>query len=140
MGTDITPTLEGIQALQRACREYPQIPLTTHHYFSEGMYCRELLVPADTILVGKVHKKEHFCLLVKGDMTVLGEGERKTLSAPCIFVSKPGAKRAGYAHNDCVFITIHRTDETDMETIEQELIEDDPDAMYVTGNLLKALP
>jgi len=137
---NITPTLDGINALQKVMTELPNIELRTEHYFTDGMYCRELYVPKDTVLVGKVHKKEHFCILSKGTMTIVGEGTRKTVTAPYIFVSEPGAKRAGYAHDDCVFVTVHRTEETDMARLEQELVEDDPDSMYTLGNILKALP
>jgi hypothetical protein len=37
-------------------------------------------------------------------------------------VSKPGIKRAGYAHSDTVWICIHPTDETDLEKLEEHFI------------------
>lgn len=134
-----TPTREKIDALQSVMATMPQVALKTNHYFSDGMYCRELLIPAGVTLVGKVHRKEHFCILSSGSMTIIGEGHRQTFTAPCVFSSKPGAKRAGYAHEDAVFITVHRTAETDLAKLENELVEEDPDSMYLTGNILKEI-
>ena len=131
------PSLATIERLQEVMAQMPNLEMQTNHYFSDGMYCRELLIPAGTTLVGKVHKKEHLCILSQGEMTIVGDGYRKTITAPCIFNSTPGAKRAGFAHSDSIFVTVHATKETDMALLEQELVEDDPNAMYITGNVLK---
>jgi hypothetical protein len=37
-------------------------------------------------------------------------------------VSEPGTKRAVYAETDVVWTTIHPTEETDLEKIEEEVI------------------
>jgi len=109
----------------------------TSHYFSEGMYCRALFRPAGTVIVGKTHKKSHFYIIVSGEISIVSGDSRERIKAPCIFVSKPGTKRAVYAHEDSLCITVHRTDNTDLEKIEAELIEDDPEAMYDSFNMIK---
>ena len=37
----------------------------------------------------------------------------------------PGTKRIGYFHEDSSWITVHPTDETDLEIIEQQVIVPD---------------
>jgi quercetin dioxygenase-like cupin family protein len=101
------------------------------------MYCRELFRPAGTVIVGKVHKKEHFYIVMSGEVTIVGNGKRERVKAPKIFVCQPGTKRAVYAHEDSVCITVHRTSETDLEKIEADLVEEDPESMYLAGNVLK---
>ena len=46
----------------------------------------------------------------------------KRIIAPYTFVSRPGTKRVGLAHADTVWVTIHATEETDLEKIEEEVI------------------
>lgn len=136
MNDVIKPTLETINRLQAAMAMLPQAVLDTKHHFADGMYARELFRPADTLIVGKVHKREHLYIVLSGEVTIVGDGYRERVKAPRIFVSKPGTKRAVYAHEDSICLTVHRTSETDLDKIEAELIEEDPTAMYSSDNKL----
>jgi hypothetical protein len=137
---DATPTDASVWALQAAMCEMPQYVPETTHYFADGMYCRCAFRHAGVLVVGKVHKKEHFYMVVQGSVAVIQDGaERKVYTAPAIIVSKPGTKRAVLALEDSTCLTVHRTDLTDLAEIEKELIEDDPTALFGPDNLLKAL-
>jgi hypothetical protein len=129
-------TRKSIEDLQAAAAKLPQCELHTEHYWADGMYCRELFRPADTLIVGKVHKAEHFYIIASGTVTIAGNGYRETITGPKVMVSKPGTKRAVYAHTDATTMTVHRTDETDLEKIEAELIEEDPSACYDAYNVI----
>jgi hypothetical protein len=133
----LTTTLDSIQRLQEAAAKLPQCELVTEHHFADGMYCRSLFRPADTLIVGKVHKREHFYMVVSGTVTVVGDGYKETITGPRVFVSKPGTKRAVYSLTDATTMTVHRTDETDLDKIEAELIEEDETAMFDSHNQLK---
>jgi hypothetical protein len=130
------PTKSDIERLQAVMVTLPQVTLTTKHYFADGMYCRELLIPKGATLVGKVHKKEHFCMLTKGDMTIVCDGKRERIEAPKIFVSQPGVKRAGYAHEDSIFVNVHRTFLRDLDEIEAEVVEHDETSLFDARNQL----
>jgi hypothetical protein len=117
----------------------PQAELETRHYFADGMYCRELRRPAGCTIVGKVHKREHFYIVLSGEVTVVGDGWRERIKAPRILVSTPGTKRAVYAHVDSICITVHRTDSHDLDEIERELVEEDPTALFDAHNRVKPL-
>lgn len=130
-------TRKSIDALQSAAAKLPQIELETKHYFADGMYCRELFRPADTLIIGKVHRAEHLYIIASGTVTIAGDGYRETVTGPKVFVSKPGTKRAVYAHTDATTMTVHRTNETDLERIEAELIEEDESACFNAYNQLK---
>ncbi len=131
------PTREAIEALQKVISTVPQAQLQTDHYFCDGMYMRTLWRPADTLIVGKVHKKEHFYVVCFGDVTVTSDGFRERINGFKVLICKPGTKRAVYAHADTLCLTVHRTDETELERVEADLIEDDPTAMYLPGNIPK---
>lgn len=90
-------------------------------------------------MVGKVHKHEHFCFILSGEITIVSDEKRERIAAPAIFVSSPGAKRAGYAHEECTFVTVHRTELTDLKELEAALVEPDETALFDERNQLKAL-
>lgn len=137
----VTRIQNQMKTLEDAAKKLPQIKLETAHYWALGMYCRALFRPADTLIIGKVHKKEHFYIVMHGEVTIKSaDGSSQRVKAPAIFVSKAGTKRAVYAHEDSLCITVHRTDNTDLEKIEAELIEDDPEALYDSSNQIKQSP
>jgi len=97
----------------------------TKHTFAGGCYIREIFNPAGILVITKIHKKEHPFFLMKGKMSILTEDGIKTIEAPHHGVTQPGTKRAIYAHEDCVFITVHATDKTTPEEVEEEVIAKD---------------
>lgn len=117
------PTLAQIQRCEQAIKALPPVVIEPTHHFAEGLYGREILIPAGTILTGKVHRGEHLNFLMKGEITVWTEEGMKRLQAPAVIVSKPGTKRIGYTHSDTIWITVHATHERDLERLEAELIE-----------------
>lgn len=134
------PGRAEINRLQAALAAMPQAELQTEHFFADGMYCRFLPRQAGTLIVGKVHLKEHFYIVCCGTVRVTnGEGMAREITGPAIIPSKPGTKRAVLAITDATCLTIHRTDNTDLDEIERELIEPDDTALFDARNNVKAL-
>lgn len=106
-------------ALQAALETMPQAKLELFHYFSPGVYARELHIPADCTLVGEIHKYPQLNILSKGKISVLVNDEIKEIEAPFTVVSPAGTKRIAYAHTDCVWTTILHTDLKNIEEIEK---------------------
>lgn len=96
----------------------------TRHYFSNGLYCREITIPAGTLLTGKIHLTEHVNIVSKGDISVMTENGIERVKAPATLISKPGTKRVGYAHEETVWTTIHAnpSNEQDLVKLEEKLI------------------
>ena len=92
------------------------------HYHAPGLYGREMWMPADCLITGKIHKTEHICVLSMGKVTVSNGNDAITYEAPATIVSKVGAKRAIYAHTESVWTNFHATELTDPEEIEDEII------------------
>ena len=123
-----TPTIEQIRALERLIASGPTIDMDQHtsHHFADGVYARELFIPAGTVLTGKMHRQRHLNFLIQGDITVWTEEGMKRIQAPAVIPSEPGCKRVGYAHTDTRWVTVHGTHETDLARIESEVIEPEP--------------
>lgn len=96
------------------------------HSFSDGIYVREITIPEGTLLTGKIHKHEHPNFLLKGEVIVVTEEGKETLTAPCSMMSKAGTKRALYAVTELVWTTIHHnpTNTQDLKELEKIVIAD----------------
>ena len=103
------------------------VEIHARHIFAKGLYARQILIPAGTLLSGKIHKTEHLNIISMGEITVLTEQGPMRIQAPCTLVSPAGTKRIGLAHTDTVWTTIHATEETDLEALEDQLIAADYD-------------
>lgn len=126
----ITPALETksidelshreiVSAIELEIIKKPQLELPVWHYFAPGVYARELFIPANTLLTGKIHKYPHLCIMSAGDMSVLLEGGIRRVQAPFTTISPPGTKRIAYTHADTIWTTVHATGETDLDRIEE---------------------
>ena len=92
------------------------------HTFAGGCYIREIYNPANELIITKIHKKEHPFFLMKGEMSILTEEGIQNIKAPYQGVTKPGTKRAIYTHEECVFITVHATNNTTIKDVEEEVV------------------
>ena len=109
------------------------------HQFAPGVYLREITMPATHVVVGRVHKTSHFNIISKGCVSFWMPGHAvQTVTAPYTFVSEAGAQKVLYIHEDTVWTTVHPTDETDVETLENILAEPNPLLLDrpTTGELL----
>jgi len=98
-----------------------------NHIFGGGIYCREILLPAGSVCVGKIHKTTHPNFIMKGKCIVTTNVSDKPveIQAPMYFFSEAGVKKVVYAIEDTTWVTVHQTDETDLEIIEDEIIAKD---------------
>ena len=127
----------NVQALQDAMSEMPQYEPPTEHLFHGGMYCRQVWRPAGCTIVGKVHKKEHFYVVVSGTICVTTDDGVQTVTGPKVLCSTPGTKRAVYAVTDALCMTFHVSESACVEDAEQELVEADPTSVFSVGNQIK---
>lgn len=115
----------SVDELEAAMRAHPdQRHIEPVHRFADGIYAREITIPAGTLLTGKIHRTQHLNIVSAGRISVWTEGEPvRVIEAPYAFVAQPGTRRVGFAHEDTVWTTIHATTETDLERLEAQLIE-----------------
>lgn len=124
---DQTPTelRDSVTALAEELKQFPQEELPVQHEFLEGIYMRTVFMKAGLIVIGKIHKQEHVALISQGRATVVTEHGVVEMKAPFMFKSPPGVRRALLIHEDMIWTTVHRSDHTDLEKLEEQLIAKD---------------
>lgn len=99
----------------------PRCPLK--HTFVDGLYVREISIPAGSVLTGKIHRHAHPNFLVSGSVEMFTEQEGlRVIHGPLFMISLPGTKRVLRAITDLVWITVHRVESTNPEDAEKEII------------------
>jgi hypothetical protein len=115
---------DRVSTLVQALEPLPQTECPVTHRFAPGVYLREISMPADTVVIGRIHKTKHFNILIKGAALIVhDDGRREELRAPMTFVSGAGVQKVLYIIEDMIWQTVHVTDETDMGKLEEMLVE-----------------
>lgn len=94
------------------------------HTFQDGVYMRELFIPAGTLVVGKIHKLPCLNIVSMGKLSLLTEFGSRIVSAGYTAPSQAGIQKVGYAHEDTVFVNVFRTDVTDVALIDNVIAFD----------------
>lgn len=89
-----------------------------NHYFIDGVYARELFIPKGTVIISKLHKLDRICIISKGDVTFTTEAGTQRVKGPYTAVFPSGSHLALYTHEDTLWTAIFRTDEKDINVIE----------------------
>jgi hypothetical protein len=116
--------IDRLEAIMRRC--LPAVDLPTAHHFFDGLYAREITIPAGTLLTGKIHRTEHLNVVVSGAIVVWSEDNGpRLIEAPCEFVAPAGVRKVGFALEDTVWTTVHANPDNvvDLDELELLLIE-----------------
>lgn len=122
LNMSVSEVREFISKVEESMKLGHKIDVPINHYFSKGVYGREMTVPKGVMLVGKIHKFQNLNILSKGEVSVISIDGCFRVKAPFTFVASPGSRRLFYMHEETVWTTIHGTDETDIEKIESQFI------------------
>ena len=123
----------SLDKLAVAVKQAPQVECPEKHHFGPNIYIKEVTLPAGSVIVGKYHRHEHLCNMVSGRMIVVdSEGNRTELVAPMTFMAKSGRKIA-YIIETVVFQNIYSTSETDIQKLEDMIVDNSKD-MLLEGN------
>lgn len=121
---DLVETRDKIlDELETAMAKMPQVDLEVKHIFTDGLYVREIYIPAGTIVTSAIHKTEHPFVISQGEIMVTSDNEGSVVyKAPYTGVTKPNTRRALRALSDVVWTTFHVTNETDIDKIGEEIL------------------
>lgn len=112
------PTMADIKQLQEVFSKAPQVEMPVKHYHSDGVYVREIFMPAGTVVVGKEHATRHLNIILEGECIIWTVHGKIHGRPGMTFESFPGMKKALYILKDTKYMTIHPTDERDQDKLE----------------------
>jgi len=121
---DPTTMQSKVAALQDELLKMEQADVKTTHRFLPGVYEREIVVPPWTVLTGAEHKTDYKVRLEKGTIAVNVDDSVRVLTAPCEFIAKAGAQRAGRVfEEEVVWVDVYENpdDCTDVLRLEDRL-------------------
>lgn len=99
-----------------------ECPLT--HRFTDGLYVREIFMPAGSLITSKIHKTQHQFFVLKGSVIVWIDGEEQLIEAPYIGVTEPNTQRVLFVLEDCIWATSHPNPNNEtVEQIEARILE-----------------
>lgn len=122
-------SIDDLEASIRAAIDEGEIVQTLHdgetdeghnecqHCFGDGVYARSILIPAGTVVVGRIHKQARICIIAQGRCEFVDEFHRETVEAPWMGEFLPGSKTAVFAHTDTVWVAVVGTDMKDPKEI-----------------------
>jgi hypothetical protein len=117
------PTYAQVRALEHEIAKLPPVDTPITHHFADGIYGREMFIPAGTVITGKIHRMSTLNILLSGEIHITGEdGTVQRITAPQVFVTEPGTKKVCFAHTDARFMNVHPTKLRDLSAIEAKFI------------------
>lgn len=119
--TQLSP--DKVRELEAHLFAQPQVDLRTSVLLHGRICARTILIPAGTILTGAQTNIDNVCV-VSGDITVTTTDGAKRLTGFHVLPASAGFKRAGIAHADTWWTTLHHTDHLDIVDVENEMTDE----------------
>jgi len=125
--TDLIPTSDftdaDVEILEAAFLQEEQVDCPVRHHFGPGVYIREVVLPAGSYIIGHRHNSPHLNVMLEGRLTLINaDGTRTELAAPQTFIA-PAGRKIEYIHETVRWQNIYATEETDVETLETQLLD-----------------
>lgn len=92
------------------------------HHFSDGLYAKEMIIPAGYMVGSHAHAYSHLSLLAKGDVIIEVDGVAREVSGPACIEIKAGCEHKVFAKTDAVWYCVHATEATCADDVDQVLI------------------
>jgi len=93
------------------------------HHFSDGLYAKEMFLPKGYAALSHSHKYSHLSILAKGKVIVSVNGLETIYTAPTCINIEAHINHEITALKDATWFCIHATEETDINKVDETLIE-----------------
>ena len=109
------------------------------HNFADGQYIRQIVMPKGLLVTTKIHAKNHPFFIMKGEASIYSNDGVERIKAPFHGITEAGTKRVLYIHEECTFITVHRTDCLSIDDVVNEITVDDFSKLNLKGFDIKQI-
>lgn len=97
--------------------------LQTKHHFCEGVYAKQLRIPAGHYATSHKHAYSHMSILAQGCILLVVDGKITQRTAPAVIEIAANSEHCVHALTDVVWFCIHPTEETDASKVDDVLIK-----------------
>lgn len=94
------------------------------HHFSDGVYAKQMHIPAGFMVGAHAHQYSHLSVLAKGDVIVEVDGVAHELTGPACLEIKAGCEHRVFAKTDAVWFCVHATSATCADDVDAVLIRE----------------
>ena len=129
---------ESIKVLEEADIALPQVEIETIERIIGSMYAREILIPKGIRITSRVYKRGYVDIMISGDITIKDTNGERRLTGFNVLEGTAGRKRAGYAHKDTRWVTVHDTFDIKTNPIEDISFERLEQHNEFSANLAKS--
>jgi len=114
---------EQVTQIEKVMLTMEQAHCPVVHHFGPGVYIREVTIPTGVMAIGHYHKHPHMSIMLSGRLSIVNDdGSLTELVAPQTLHCAAGRKIA-IIHETVIWQNVYATDETDVATLEQQLLE-----------------
>lgn len=115
---------DNIDLFEKYISEYPPVECDLNHRFTNGLYSREIFMPAGSVVTSRIHKTQHQFAIIEGEVSVWTKATGMVkYQAPYVGITEPGTRRVLFNHTDVRWVTFHPTPLTTVEEIEKDILE-----------------
>lgn len=119
---DLHKAITGVEGCVEHHTDAMQAVCPVTHHLENGLYTREIFMPAGQLVISFIHKQNHPSFFMEGDMSLLMDtGEVKRVKAPMTVHTEVGTQRVAYIHEDTRWVCVYRTDAETVEEAEKEV-------------------
>jgi quercetin dioxygenase-like cupin family protein len=94
------------------------------HHFSDGLYIKQMVLKKGYMATSHVHNYSHLSILAQGDVYVRANDEVTYHQAPTCIEIKAGVVHQIQALSDVIWYCAHATEETDINKVDEVLIQE----------------
>jgi hypothetical protein len=111
--------------------------MPVRHLFEEGRYIREMIIPAEFLFIGRVHKVGHLVQLLKGEVQLIFPDRSERRVAPDEMHTVPGFQTVFFTLTPVIGRTVHPNDDglRNIDVLEDEIFER-PEGVLALGERL----
>jgi hypothetical protein len=99
--------IDAIQRLEDYGKTLEQVDVKLVDRFIGSMYVRQIIIPKGVFLTSRVYKRTYVDIMISGDITITDTNGKYRLTGYNVLEGTPGRKRAGIAHEDTIWLTVH---------------------------------
>lgn len=116
--------LYGISSAETASATLDEAQAQAEHFFTQGLYAKKMAIPAGTHIPTHRHVYDHLSILAQGRVRVTVGVVTQEYRAPAMIEIKKDLTHTIQAVEDSVWFCVHATEETDLDKIDQSLIQE----------------